>query len=136
MIMSKKLHCILLVDDDKACNFFHQRLLKEMDCAENIEVATDGRMALDLLKSRKCKPDIIFLDINMPKMDGWEFLAEYEQLPADEKATTIIAMVTSSLNPDDKAKSEAFTSVKGFNSKYLNEEVVKSLLERDFADYL
>lgn len=134
--MKKKLNCILLVDDDRACNFFHQRLLKNMDCVEMIEVATDGLMALEFLKSKKNKPDIIFLDINMPKMDGWEFLAEYEKLPDDEKAKTVIAMVTSSLNPDDKAKSETFTSVKGFNSKYLDEETVKKLIERDFPEYL
>lgn len=133
--MKKKLNCILLVDDDKACNFFHQRLLKAVDCTEAIEVATDGRMALDFLKSKKNRPDIIFLDINMPKMDGWEFLAEYELLPDEDKAKTVIAMVTSSLNPDDKAKSETFNSVKGFNSKYLDEETLMKFLQRDFPDY-
>ncbi len=134
-MMKKKLNCILLVDDDNACNYYHRRLLKELDCTESIEVATDGRMALDFIKSRKNRPDIIFLDINMPKMDGWEFLTEYETLSEDDKATTVIAMVTSSLNPDDKLKSESFSSVKGFNSKYLDEETIDKILRRDFADH-
>ncbi len=133
--MKKKLNCILLVDDDKDCNFFHQRLLKKMDCAESIEIVTDGKMALEFLKSKRNPPDIIFLDINMPKMNGWEFLAEYKKLPDEERAKIVVVMLTSSLNPDDRSKAEAFGMVNGFNAKYLDKGSVEKILKEHFFEY-
>lgn len=133
--MKKKLNCILLVDDDKFCNFFHERLLKKIDCAESIEIVMDGLMALDFLKSRKNKPDIIFLDINMPGMDGWEFLTAYEKLPEDEKATIVRVMISSFLNVDDKTKAESYASVSGVNTKYLNTDAVDKILMEYFPDH-
>lgn len=132
--MKNKLNCVLLVDDDKDCNFFHQRLLKRMNCTESIEIALDGKMGLDFLKSRKNKPEIIFLDINMPKMNGWEFLVEYEKLSEEDKAKTVVVMVTSSLNPDDKNKAETFGSVKNFNTKYLDKEAVEKIIKKYFPE--
>jgi CheY-like chemotaxis protein len=132
--MKKKLSCILLVDDDSHANFFHQRLLKKMDCSKVIEIVTDGEMALGFIRSKTNKPDIIFLDINMPKMDGWEFLEEYEKLNTGEKAK-IVVMLSSSLNPDDKSKARNYTSVGGFITKYLEKEAVEEILQQHFPDY-
>lgn len=134
--MKKKLNCILLIDDDSSCNFFHERLLKKMDCVESIEVASNGKEGLDFLKSKKNRPDIIFLDINMPKMNGWEFLEEYEKLSEEEKSKIIVVMLTSSLNPDDRTKAENFGTVKAFNPKYLDKEAVEKLLQDYFSEYL
>jgi CheY-like chemotaxis protein len=133
--MKRKLNCILLVDDDKDCIFFHQRLLKKLACAERIEVATDGMMALDFLKAERIPPSIIFLDINMPGMDGWEFLKEYEKLPESERAKIVVIMLSSSLNPDDKIRAEKFSSVKDLLTKYLNRTAVEELLLKHFPDH-
>lgn len=133
--MKKKLNCILLVDDDKDCNFFHQRLLKKMDCVESIEIATDGKSALEFLNTKRNTPDMIFLDINMPKMNGWEFLAEYEKLTEEEKAKIVVIMLTTSLNPDDKIKAKAFSAVKGFHNKYLDKESLEKILKEYFPDH-
>ncbi len=133
--MKKKLNCILLVDDDKDFNFIHQRLLKKMNCVESIEVAANGKMGLDFIRSKKCKPNLIFLDINMPKMNGWEFLEEYNRLAEDEKANVVIVMLTSSLNPDDKAKAETFGCVRSFVAKPLDIESVEKILMLYFRDH-
>jgi CheY-like chemotaxis protein len=132
--MKKKLDCILLVDDDPHANFFHKRLLNKIDCARSIEVAIDGEMALDFIRSKKNKPDIIFLDINMPKMDGWEFLIAYEKLDISDKAKVVV-MLSSSLNPDDKSKAVNYISVSGFITKYLEKEAVEEILTQHFPDY-
>ncbi len=134
--MKKKLSCILLIDDDKSCNFFHERLLKKMECVESIVVANDGKEGIDFLKSKQNRPNIIFLDINMPKMNGWEFLEEYENLDEQEKSEIIVVMLTSSLNPDDRTKAENYGTVKAFNPKYLDKEAVDKILEEHFPEYL
>lgn len=130
--MKKKLNCVLLIDDEDDCNFFHQRLFKKMGFVETVEVAEDGIVAINFLKSKKNTPSIIFLDINMPKMDGWEFLEEYEKLDDTAKSSTVLIMLTSSLNPDDRIKAESLPSVKGFNMKYLDEAQVEEILRKHF----
>ena len=138
--MKKKLNCILLVDDDKDCNFYHKKLLAGLDCSELIEVATDGLKALDFLRAtaydNKPAPDIIFLDINMPRMNGWEFLREYEKFPLQLRATILLIMLTTSLNPDDRVKALASPVVNGFKEKYLTEERVMDILKENFRDYV
>jgi CheY-like chemotaxis protein len=135
--MKSKLNCILLVDDDNDCNFFHKRLLQEMNCTEKIQVATNGAEALEFLKtcSGDYVPDIILLDINMPKVNGWEFLEAYEKLPIQFKAKIVLIMLTTSLNPDDRVKASTFPSVKGFKEKYLDEGMLQDILKEHFADH-
>lgn len=132
--MKHKLHSILLIDDDNSCNFIHERLLLNMDCTEHIEIAKDGTEGLQLLKSVEPKPEIIFLDINMPGMDGWEFLDEYEKLPPEEKSKIIIVMLTSSLNPDDQLKAKSYPSVSDYTNKYLDQAAVNHILEKFFPE--
>ncbi len=135
--MKIKLNCILLVDDDNDCNFFHKKFLQEMNCTDSIHVATNGAEALEFLKTRSENeiPDIILLDINMPKINGWEFLEAYEKLPLQFKAKIVVIMLTTSLNPDDRIKAATFPSIKGFKEKYLDEEMVLQILEEHFSDH-
>jgi len=133
--MKKKLNCILLVDDDAEDNYFHQIVINDMNITERIEVALNGVEALNFLKKEnQTHPDIIFLDINMPKMNGWEFLKAYKELKADQKAKVVIAMLTTSINPSDKERAEQFPDIIGFNSKPLTEEMISEILERYFPD--
>jgi CheY-like chemotaxis protein len=81
------------------------------------------------------KPDIIFLDINMPRMNGWEFLKQYEKLSGDIKSPVIIR-VTTSLNPDDKDQAQSFSCVKGFENKYLDSLAVTRIFKKYFPGYL
>lgn len=138
--MKKKLNCILLVDDDDDCNYFHKRLLDDLQCVEHIEIATDGQEALDFLLSKNGgqhpKPEMIFLDINMPVMDGWEFLEEYDKLDTSQKADIVLVMLTTSLNPDDKAKATKYSDILDFQNKLLTRNRMIELFEKHFPDNL
>jgi len=92
--MKKKLSCVLLVDDDEPTNFLNRIILEEAGCAERIEVAQSGQAALSYLQKAGehgpggvvyPNPSLIFLDINMPAMDGWEFLSRYKTLTMPKK---------------------------------------------------
>jgi len=133
--VKKKLNCILLVDDDVEDNYFHQIVINEMNITERIEVALNGVEALNFLKKEnQTHPDLIFLDINMPKMNGWEFLQAYKEFKADQKAEVVVVMLSTSINPSDKERAEQFPDIIGFNSKPLTEEIISEILERYFPD--
>src|SRR3569832_787177 len=99
----KKINCILLVDDNPADNEFHKIIINESDVCDQVKIATNGRNALDyLIRSGKegavdfPKPDLIFLDINKPGMNGFEFLDEYHKLDANLKSRIVIIMLSTS----------------------------------------
>ena len=133
--MREKLKCILLVDDDTEDNEFHKMVIEEMNITERIEIALNGLEALNFLKEEnQTAPDIIFLDVNMPKMNGWEFLEEYHKLTREQKAKVVIIMLTTSLNPADKKRAEQFPDITDFNSKPLTEEMMNEILARYFPE--
>jgi len=133
--MKNKLNCILLIDDDVDDNYFHQIVINEMNITEHIEVALNGIEALIFLKKEnQTHPDIIFLDINMPKMNGWEFMQEYMELRADQKAKVVIVMLTTSENPEDKKRAAQYSEITGFNPKPLTGEILTEILEKHFLE--
>jgi CheY-like chemotaxis protein len=137
--MKKKLNCILFIDDDDNCNFFHHRLLKKVDCTEQVHFANNGEDALIFLEcaenGKYPRPAIIFLDINMPKMNGWEFLDAYSKLDVEKKGEIVIVMISTSLNPDDRQRAENHQEVKGFKDKYLTAESINETIGEFFPDY-
>lgn len=128
----KKLNTIMLIDDDEPTNFLSKMLIEEAGCAEHIQVAESGKMALDYLSNDKNSPDLIFLDINMPAMNGWEFLEKYRKLKKEKKGVIII-MLTTSLNPDDKIKAGKTPEISGFENKPLNPELIDRVLKKYFT---
>ena len=136
MIVKKKLSCILLVDDDYEDNVFHKLIISRMNITESIEEVNDGIEALDYLKKSKTPPELIFLDINMPRMNGWEFLEEYKDLGAEQKAKTIIMMLSTSSNPDEIKKAREIAEVSGFKTKPLSKEMMVEILENFFSEHL
>ncbi|MEM7656089.1 MAG: response regulator [Bacteroidota bacterium] len=143
MKISPKLHRILLVDDSFDDNFFHRRILKKMEVAESIDVASDGQQALDYLTCQGKfqddsatfpQPELIFLDINMPRMDWWTFLKEYDQLPPEQQGKRVIIMLTTSLNPDDHHKAQEMPSIQFFLTKPLRPDMVERILEQFFPE--
>ncbi|MEQ8278102.1 MAG: response regulator [Deltaproteobacteria bacterium] len=131
-----KLREVLLVDDLPADNFLNKLLLQRLDCAEKISMALNGREALDYLTTPVdgARPDVelIILDINMPIMDGWEFLEAYEKLPPEQRAAAVLMMLTTSMNPDDEARARSKESIDRFAVKPLTEETFRRLLEEQF----
>jgi len=132
--MRKKLNCILLIDDNDADNHYHQIIIEQMNITESIQIAENGLEALAFLKKEnQVAPELIFLDINMPKMNGWEFLEEYKNLDAKQKAEIVIVMLTTSANPDDIKRAETIAEVNGFKVKPLTEEMLNEILDKHFS---
>jgi CheY-like chemotaxis protein len=129
--MRTPLNCILLIDDDEPTNFLNRLTLEQTGCSQSIHVAQSGAEALDFLRNTQ-RPDLIFLDVNMPAMDGWEFLERYRSLPSDRKADIVLIMLTTSLNPDDELRTRAIPEVSGFENKPLSQQRVEQLLEKYF----
>jgi CheY-like chemotaxis protein len=132
--MRNKLNCIMLIDDNEDDNFIHQIVLKRADVCHKIQVAESGTEALEYLKKGKDIPELIFLDINMPKMNGWEFLEEYKLLNPDQKAEVVVIMLSTSVNPADKEKAHSIEEVRDFKSKPLSREMLDEVLDRFFSD--
>ena len=143
--MKRKLNCILLIDDDGDTNYFNKYLLTKMEVAEKIQVTTSGLEALDFLSNggrfltngdKYPSPMLIFLDLNMPVMNGWEFMEEYHKLSEEQKGKIVLIMLTSSPNPDDLQKSKSMEDVDGFVKKPLTEESMRGILEEYFPEFV
>jgi CheY-like chemotaxis protein len=135
--MRKKLNSILLVDDDPDDNYFHQIIIDKMNIVNNIDIVVNGIEAIAYLKDKnRIPPDIIFLDLNMPKMNGWEFLDQYKNLSISQKAKVLIVILTTSANPDDIKRAKEIKDVTGFETKPLSQELLIELLHQHFQDYL
>ncbi|CAN5333145.1 response regulator [soil metagenome] len=135
--MRKKLNCIFLIDDDSEDNHFHQIVIRDMNITSTIEIAQNGLEALALLtKPNHVAPELIFLDINMPKMNGWEFLEAYQKLASVQKAKVIVVMLSTSINPSDKKRATQFVEITSFNSKPLTEEIINEILRKNFPEYI
>ena len=132
--MSNRLNCILLIDDDEPTNFLNKLTLEQSGCAQQIRIAQSGHEALDYLRESPVRPDLIFLDINMPAMDGWEFLERYRGLPPARKADIVLIMLTTSLNPDDEKRTRSIPEVAGFENKPLTQGQLDNLLKKYFRN--
>ncbi|MCW3070756.1 MAG: chemotaxis protein CheY [Bacteroidetes bacterium] len=134
--MNKTLKCILLIDDNPDDNFIHERVIKKSNAAENVVAKQTGLEAIEYLKANRennhLPPDLIFLDINMPGMNGWEFLKEYEKLDEMSKSKAIVVMLTTSENPDDMLKAKVMNWASDFKTKPLTTEMLGEILEKYF----
>lgn len=132
-----KIKNVMLIDDNPNDNFFHQRVLSKFDKSIHVQVNEDAVSALEQLKEpgdASTKPDIIFLDINMPIMNGWEFLDEYKKLVPEKQIELIIIMLTTSDNPADIIKVKDYNFVSDFRTKPLTMEMIKEIEEQYFGN--
>lgn len=142
-MMSKKFDCILLVDDDSVTNELHQIIIRKADAAERVSAVTSGLDAIRYLTRTDqfkddptvcAPPQLILLDINMPAMNGFEFLAEYKKLEVRDQADIVVVMLTTSLNPDDEVRAQDFEQVRGFMHKPLTKEMLHKLYDEHIGD--
>jgi CheY-like chemotaxis protein len=123
---------VLLVDDDEINNFISIKLIKKALINTDIMACLNGKFAIDQLAEIQRKdpsklPDYILLDINMPIMNGWEFLDEYKRINLDPLGKSKIYIISSSVFSNDINKARSYPLVKDFVSKPLNVEKIKEL---------
>ena len=119
---------IFLIDDDEIQNIINRKIIELVDSKIVVTTFLDAQSALNMLSEGNQKPNIIFLDINMPRMNGWDFLKIYEEMEMDIP----VMILTSSINNHDKEKSQSYPSVGGFLSKPLSTEHLKDILSDIF----
>lgn len=136
IVYSKMLPAILLVDDDATTNFLNQRLLSRLNVSRAVHVAGNGVEALTRLQAC-CQeapdtfPVLILLDVNMPVMNGFEFLEAYQQLPAAPRRHTVIVMLTTSTLDADQLRAQQLP-IAGYLTKPLTRENMATVLRVHF----
>lgn len=125
----RKVKKIFLVDDDETCNFLHNILLNQMKVFEKIDISKNGKEALRKVKSFNDFdwPEIILLDINMPVMDGFEFLEEFTKINSSSRGNTKVIILTSSDSKRDLEKARNY-KIDGYINKPLTREKLENYL--------
>jgi CheY-like chemotaxis protein len=140
MNFNSKSVSVLLVDDDEINNFISIKLIKKALLNTDIIACLNGKYAIDQLVDIQKKdptklPDYILLDINMPIMNGWEFLDEYKRLNIDPLGKTKIFIISSSVFSNDINKARSYPLVKDFISKPLNVDKIVELFKVEDHDH-
>ncbi|GAA5040739.1 response regulator [Marivirga lumbricoides] len=135
LIMSKY-HSVMLIDDNEIDNLINQKMVEAARLSDYIYTHTGAKSAIEFLKNieqlekdvvEKVLPDVIFLDIDMPLMDGFQFLEEFNKLKDATIKKCKIIMLTSSINPQDVSKSKKYEAVKKYLNKPLSQESLMDL---------
>lgn len=132
----KKLSSVLLVDDDSTNNFLNELLFKRLGVTDHLLTAENGEQALLQLEQLSAVdgvsgPALILLDVNMPGMNGIEFLEAYQQLPQAQRKATVIIMLTTSMDARDLGRLNEL-SIAGLVSKPLTKEKIDMILQLHF----
>ena len=118
---------ILIVDDDAGVLFLHELIVRESRFSDNITTFNRAGKALEYLEKLKDKISdcLIFLDINMPEMDGWKFLENLDKSNQYDRISVVMA--TSSVNRSDREKAKSFSRVIGYVEKPLDFEACEKV---------
>jgi CheY-like chemotaxis protein len=138
--MKSKIKNILLIDDDQATNFLHKMVIRKTGCAENVHVEMSGDAAIRYLTTKHhgefpC-PDLIFLDLHMPRLDGWGFIEEYQKLTHGQRGKAVIVMLTTSLDPDDQKKAKQLHDLIEFRNKPLTQNMLMDIIQKHLPHVL
>lgn len=129
---------VMLVDDDEITNFINESLIEEMEIANQIQIAKNGLEGIAQLNTQeeegKAFPELILLDINMPVMNGFEFLEEFQKLGFSEHQSIVLIMLTSSENEKDIRKIKN-SAVVDYLNKPLTESKLSGILVKNFPEF-
>jgi CheY-like chemotaxis protein len=128
-------YAVMLIDDNEIDNLINQKMIEAASIAEHIYTHTGARSAIEFLRNlekldketKNVMPEVIFLDIDMPLMDGFQFLDEFDKLAETTKNKCKVVMLTSSINPQDVNKSKRYSYVKKYINKPLSQDNLANL---------
>jgi CheY-like chemotaxis protein len=119
-----------LIDDEEPVNFLNSMLIRKSGVVAEVEAFRSAEQALDYIKKLE-SPDsssiLVFLDINMPVINGWDFLKRFENEGFTESLSATIVMLTSSIDPLDSERAYNSPLVAEYLTKPLNTEKIKEL---------
>jgi CheY-like chemotaxis protein len=122
---------VLLVEDDPITVLVCDRIIKMTGFASNVSSCENGKTAIDrlatLTETGQEIPEVIFLDINMPVMNGWDFLAAFEKMHPQINQPPRIYILSSTIDPEDYKKAKSFALVEDFISKPLSKESLEKI---------
>lgn len=127
-------HIVCLIDDDNIYQYTARVILESTGLAKQIHSFYNGSEAISYFKDEKnlqpdTLPDVIFVDINMPVMNGWEFLEEYHKLYALLPKYIAVYVVSSSVDSSDMQRSRSFKAVSDYLVKPVNRSKYQELME-------
>lgn len=127
----KKIDIACIVDDDPIYVLATKKVMDIAGFSNSIMVFTNGKIALDslhaIIKEKAQMPDVILLDLNMPVMDGWEFLDEFIKIEQSNKTTIFI--VSSSINPEDITRAKTYENVKNYIIKPITDKALEKIMK-------
>ncbi len=123
---------VFIIDDDPIHQRIAQIMIAKHGLFDEYSSYTEAELALEFLKENlknaEGLPDVILLDLNMPVVDGWDFLEAFEKFQVELSKNIKIFIVTSSVDEKDKLRSQTFSFVKGFISKPLSPDIIRSTI--------
>jgi len=129
----------MLIDDNPDDNFYHERIIRKNNSAAHVVSVESGPGAIEFLANKRdhedMHPDLIFLDINMPGMNGWEFIEEYKKLSEELQGKMLVVMLTTSDNPDDEARAKSMGELAGFKTKPLTKEMLEEITKKYYSTF-
>lgn len=130
--MMNKIKNVCVVDDDELFQFVMRQHFERLELVEKIHKFTDGEQALNYIKQNLNEPDnlpdLILLDVNMPYMDGWQFMREYMKLQLPEGKHIKVYVLTSSTHESDLQRAKEFPSLAGYLVKPIGKNIIKEIL--------
>ena len=129
-----KISSTCIIDDDPIFVYSTKRIMKEVNFSENIIVYTNGQDAIDglndMINNGDKMPSVIFLDLNMPIMNGWDFLEDFVQIPHNNREEVLIYIISSSIDPRDLEQIKSYEVVNNYILKPVVREDLHTVLSK------
>jgi len=130
MNLTSYMHTIWLIDDSAASNLLNQKMIEDQHPKVKIVAFTMASEAISQLKKVSNPVDMIFLDLNMPGMDGWDFLDEFEIIKSENQLKTHLILLTTSLNPEDEFRAVSNKLVSKYLQKPLKKDQINAVFKK------
>lgn len=128
-----KINLTCIIDDDEIFVYAMKKLIHLKNLSHEMIIFDQVEEAIGYLRANHAKaellPDVILLDINLPILDGWDFLDEYQELNLQMAKSPRIYMLSSSANPVDQKRAESYPAIANYYTKPLSKEAFKAVFE-------